>query len=282
MKGENAVFEMLDGTRIHARVRENGKRTWLVCVHGIGEHLERHSYLPEYFGHNFNVFQYDLRGHGKSGGRRAYVEDFTIFFEDLAQVLGELRTNYRMQRYVLFGHSLGGLIACGFLRDYCPEENLPVYLALSSPPVSLGGIGGRLHRALPPRLVSVLGNFPLSIKLNGTIDLCGLSHDPRVAEQYVTDPLTHKRLETRLLVQTSWAVNEVFGRGPLNINVPGHCTMGSKDQIVDPEAAEKFFAKEDTIEFKLFPDAFHEIHNEIAKFKKSYLSYLEENLLAHS
>ena len=66
---------MKDGVELHAKIQETGSPIWLIHTHGIGEHLDRHQYLTDLFGKDFNIFQYDLRGHGRSLGPSAYVEE---------------------------------------------------------------------------------------------------------------------------------------------------------------------------------------------------------------
>ena len=68
-----------DGTPLRCLIRETGCSKWLIVTHGLGEHLERHEYILKLFSQNFNIAIYDVRGHGRSGGTRAYVENFENF-----------------------------------------------------------------------------------------------------------------------------------------------------------------------------------------------------------
>ena len=87
---EEKFIKMPDGVELHGQIREVGSQIWLIATHGIGEHLGRHNYLIDLFGHDFNVFQYDLRGHGQSQGKPAYIEDFFQYMEDLQEIINYL------------------------------------------------------------------------------------------------------------------------------------------------------------------------------------------------
>src|SRR3990167_8856677 len=104
------TIKMHDGVEISCQIKEMGGPIWLVATHGIGEHQERHQYLSDIFGQYFNVFRYDLRGHGRSGGPRGDISSFGQYMEDLNELIQFLHQEYRMKRYVLFGHSMGALI----------------------------------------------------------------------------------------------------------------------------------------------------------------------------
>ena len=75
---ENRFIQLRDGIKIHSQIKEVGGPLWIVFTHGLGEHLGRHNYLHGLFSNNFNIFQYDLRGHGRSEGKRAYIKDFHV------------------------------------------------------------------------------------------------------------------------------------------------------------------------------------------------------------
>jgi len=56
----------------------------LLVVHGIAEHSGRYTNLVNYFvPKGYAVYSFDLRGHGKSDGKRSYVERFSYYLDDL-------------------------------------------------------------------------------------------------------------------------------------------------------------------------------------------------------
>ena len=84
---ETKNLKMRDGVNIYMQVKEIGSPYWVISIHGVGEHLNRHQYISELLGQDFNILQFDLRGHGKSGGKRAYVDSFKDYYEDLFEIL---------------------------------------------------------------------------------------------------------------------------------------------------------------------------------------------------
>ena len=134
MLGEQNFIKMRDQIELHSHIYENGKDKWLIITHGIGEHLGRHLYQKELLGSDFNILLYDLRGHGLSMGRDAYVNRFQDFICDLEQVIYYLKNRYRMEKFSLFGHSMGALIVSSFLQNQVRAETYPTSCLLYTSP----------------------------------------------------------------------------------------------------------------------------------------------------
>jgi alpha-beta hydrolase superfamily lysophospholipase len=147
---DKKFLKMRDGAELYTQVKESGSPVWIIATHGVQEHLERHKYLVDLFGHDFNIFQYDLRGHGRSTGKRAYIEDFSLYMEDLLEITRFLKDKYRMERYVLFGHSMGALITCAFIQNYVDESIYPERLIVNAPPCGADdGLMSSIVKVLP-------------------------------------------------------------------------------------------------------------------------------------
>ncbi len=95
-----------------------GTRAPVLLVHGFGQnryawHLPSRSLVNHLARQGFDVFNLDLRGHGRSrhlGARRSRgVEDYV--HEDLPSAVGEVRALSGGRPVFLVGHSLGGLIS---------------------------------------------------------------------------------------------------------------------------------------------------------------------------
>lgn len=265
---------MRDGIELHTCIKENGSPVWLIATHGIGEHLARHHYLSELCGKDFNIFQYDLRGHGMSMGDRGYVADFSLYREDLLEIITFLRNKYKMQRYVLFGHSMGALITAAFIQQYTDDEYYPERLVLNAPPAGMPGALGEVIKYAPSSLIEKLSSLSMGTRLGGLVDLRNLSHDPHVYEDYIGDELNCQKLHTKLLLGLVNTSKQVFSR-PIRPKCPAYCSVGSEDQIVSVGALKHYFSMVDkSFQFKIFDGAYHEIHNEIEKYRKPYFEYL--------
>lgn len=272
---DKKFVKMRDGAELYVQIKETGSPVWIVATHGIGEHMERHKYIPELFGHDFNIFQYDLRGHGRSTGRRAYVTDFSLYMEDLKEIIRFLEEKYRMDRYILFGHSMGALITCAFMQNYVEDERYPERLVVNAPPCGVSGVLGKVVKFLPAAFFSGACEIPYSIPVGGLVDLEALSHDPRTKEDYIKDPLNSVKLESKLVFELMKTAQATFAR-PIRSRCPSFATVGGSDRVVGAADVIEYFTHVDkSFNFKVFDGAYHEIHNEIEKYRKPYLDHLK-------
>lgn len=67
----NKGLILRDGIELYLDISSINKSKWIVHTHGVGEYAGRHYWLVEEFSHDYNVIRYDLRGHGRSSGKRA-------------------------------------------------------------------------------------------------------------------------------------------------------------------------------------------------------------------
>ena len=67
----------------------------MALVHGFGEHCGRYGPMADYLNsQKIAVVTLDLRGHGKSEGRRGVVKSYDEFREDLAALLAKTQALY--------------------------------------------------------------------------------------------------------------------------------------------------------------------------------------------
>jgi alpha-beta hydrolase superfamily lysophospholipase len=272
---DNKFIKMRDGTEICVKIKETGSPVWIVATHGIGEYMDRHKYIPELFGHDFNIFQYDLRGHGRSPGRRTYLNDFSLYMEDLKEIIIFLEDKYRMDRYILFGHSMGALITCAFMQNYVEDERYPERVVVNAPPCGASGLLGKIIKVLPTPFFSTACEIPYSLPISGLVNLEYLSHDPHTKEDYINDPLNSLKLESKLIFELMKCAQSTFSR-PIRAKCPSFITVGGSDKVVGVKDVVEFFTHVDkSFNLKIFDGAYHEIHNEIEKYRKPYFEYLK-------
>ena len=273
---DKKFFKMRDGTEICVQIKETGSPVWIVATHGIGEHMDRHKYLPELFGHDFNIFQYDLRGHGRSTGRRAWVNDFSEYMEDLKEIIRMLEEKYRMERYILFGHSMGALITSAFMQNFVEDARYPERFVMNAPPCGADGLLGKIVKVIPPAFFKGACNLPYTIPIGGLVDMNYFSHDPRTKEDYIKDPLNSLKIESKLIFELMKTAQDTFSR-PLRSKCPSFASIGGSDRVVGTVDAIEYFKNVDkSFNFKLFDGAYHEIHNEIEKYRKPYFDHLKQ------
>ena len=278
MNGEKKMIKMSDGIHIHAEIHESTKDRWLLVTHGIGEHLGRHkNYILDLFSSTHNIAFYDLRGHGISEGKKAWIDDFKVFYHDLSSVVEYLKKEYRLEKLSLFGHSMGGLITAGYIQQ---GQFLvkPDKVFLNAPPAGIPGFLGKLVNLVKTPWLKKLSEKQDGVYLKGLVDLKQLSHDQTVRENYISDDLCQLSLNTSLLLQMIKESREVFSK-PFNFNGEIFCSVGSADKIVSAQSLVEYFSFIDkSVRFKLIEGSFHEIHNEINNYRDPYFEFLKTSL----
>ncbi len=277
MNNEYRDIISFDGTPLKCLIRETGSSKWLIVTHGLGEHLGRHEWILKLLSQNFNIAIYDLRGHGRSGGKKAWVSDFTDYLKDLQAVLDYLRKEFNLSKFSLYGHSMGGLITAAYVQNMARPEAYPEKVFLSSPAVAGPGVLGLVMKSLPGFFFDNMTKVP-SLPLGGVLNLRRLSHDSRVYEAYVKDEFVQLRIHTKLYVEILKAARDVFAR-PLRAECPIFCTIGTEDGLVSSKLLLAYFKKiEKNTQLKVFDGGYHELHNEVEKYRKPFLNFVRESL----
>jgi len=159
-----------------------GASAAVLMVHGLGEHSGRYEHVGARFAERgFDVVMLDNRGFGASGGRRAYVDSFSQFQDDVEDQLAAIRKLGLPT--VLLGHSLGGLISTGYCTSGRP---LPDALVLSGPPLGyeLEGSEKILKMAGP-----LIRRFRPGFEVRDEFDPANYATNITVGERFFEDPL---------------------------------------------------------------------------------------------
>ncbi|MEM9562980.1 MAG: lysophospholipase [Actinomycetota bacterium] len=245
------VAETGDGTaQLRRRWAVDDPAAAILLVHGIGEHSGRYQHVGRFFADRvFDVAAFDNRGFGRSGGARGHVERFRFFLDDIEERLAERRL--LGVPVVLFGHSLGGLMAADYLVGDRPQPDLAV---LSSP--ALAADVPRWQRMAAP----VLGRVRPTMFFPSEIEGGGLSRDPEVQRAYAEDPLLVAGATARLGLSVFRAMERVNER-MTRLRVPTYVLHGGDDPVVPPSASEPL-ADLDGVTRRLWPGLLHECLNE--------------------
>lgn len=231
----------------------------VMLVHGLGEHAGRYEHVARRLNDwGFAVRGYDQYGHGESGGLRGGLPSDNRLVEDLADVLTSTRA--RMDRdtpLILFGHSMGGLVAARMVAlGLVPVEGL----VLSSPAFD---IGMNLWRRL---LLEVLPAIAPNLRVRHGFDPRGLSHDLQVVQAYQQDRLVHDRISGRLARFMVEAGSACIEAAPA-WQVPTLLLYADADQVVSPRGSQAFAraAPARVVETHGFDGYYHEIFNEVGR-----------------
>lgn len=232
-------------------------RAHLLLVHGIAEHAGRYAHVASRFAlGGIETHAYDLRGFGASGGRRAYVEQWSQYHDDLEDQLVAVRAAAGGLPVVLYGHSMGGLIALGYVLAVPPRRQ-PDFLVLSAP--AIAAIVARWKRSL----AEVLGRVVPRLEVANDLPAGGLSRDPQVEAAYRSDPLNVHRTTARLGRELFRAQARVERRLAeiQALPIPTYVLHGTDDPIVPVSSSASLEGREHVTR-RVYPGLRHEMHNE--------------------
>jgi len=235
-------------------------RAHLAVVHGYGEHSGRYAPFAAWMtARGYAVHACDLRGHGRSPGKRGHVDRWQDFFGDTSALLASIRERYGDAPIVLVGHSMGGLIAL----TYAIKRPQGLAAVIASGP-------GLRTQMKVPAWKTTLGNimsgvFP-SLSMPNGIDPNHISHDPEIVSAYIADPLNHNKVTARWYTEFTkageWALQNAG-----KLTLPALILQGGADPIVDPGGAKAFFdgIRHNNKKHIEYPGLYHEILNEPEK-----------------
>jgi len=261
----------------------------VVClVHGIGEHSGRYAHEAEAFAkEGYALFTTDLRGHGKSEGIQGHASSIEVLMQDVDLLLKQASVRYPGLPMILYGHSLGGILA--------------LHYGLKRKPVVKGVLvtSPALHSSLEQQAIKVLaakilGALVPKMTLASGLNVNAISHDLEVIKAYNNDPLVHDRISVglgKVLLQVCKYNLDHAGE----FSLPLLLMHGSADAIAFPSSSIEFWralaskhdiliqnqnaleVRREVIQFSkplegkcslvLWEGGFHELHNEPVKLK---------------
>ena len=181
-------FKVRDGVELYLEKHlvDNPKAT-VIIVHGLGENQSRYEWVTNQLNSSgYNVYRYDHRGHGRSGGKRGYVKHFSVIINDLDEIVDYAKKEENTSVYLL-GHSMGGFIVNNYGTHH--SDKLAGIVSSAAPGIILNMV--KILTKIPFKLI---GWVNYKNALGGA-----LSHDPQVQIDYEADPYNLKKFKIRLL-----------------------------------------------------------------------------------
>lgn len=235
------------------------RRGNILLIHGFGEHSARYEHVAVGLVRSgYDVFAFDVRGHGQSEGPRGFVMDFDLYMQDVAEMfkVGRKQLGEEVPWFVL-GHSNGGLISMQYaLRR---PEGITGFAVTS--PFCAVAMKVPAWKTTAGRLLSrIIPKLGLPADINPEF----VSRDAHVVKVYGEDPLNHGIATARWFTETTTAQADLLERAPM-IKQPLLMLVGGSDKIADPEVAQRVYQRVGSSdrELEVYTEMYHEILNEL-------------------
>ncbi len=229
----------------------------VVCLlHGLGEHTSRYSHFAGVLaGGGFAMMGADLRGHGRSEGKKGHFPSIEPVMQDMDILLEQARKRYPNIPLFLFGFSLGGILVLHYGLKRKPDVQ----------GVIAGGPGLRTSLENQPVkvfLAKVLGSLFPGLSLSSGLNPDDLTRNREVVQAYKNDPLVQHKA-TLGFAKTMIAVNKWTLEHAREFSLPLLIMHGKADKIAFFSGSADFAERAgDRCTLAVWDDALHELHNE--------------------
>jgi acylglycerol lipase len=243
-----------------AWIPESSARGVICLVHGVGEHVGRYQADGEALARaGYILAGFDIRGFGRSAGRRGHTPSLEAYFKDIDSFLDQVSQKYPGLPRFLYGNSMGAIL----ILAYVPVRQPSVSGAIAT----AAGLKTSLQeQKFKVFLAKFLGSIIPELTMVSGIDAQLLSRDPQVAVDYENDPLVHHQ------VTTSWgktmlAAIDVAMENACSYPIPLLLMHAGHDRISYPSGSQGFYdlSPKDKVDFKLWEDCEHELHTDLEK-----------------
>jgi alpha-beta hydrolase superfamily lysophospholipase len=248
MSTREATFDGSEGTVFYRAWQPSASpRRIVLVVHGYAEHSGRYAHLAAALtAAQCAVYAQDHIGHGRSDGERALITDFDNVVSDLHTLARIAAAENPDLLTLLIGHSMGGLLASRYAQHHPGVAGL----------VLLGAVIGDWAWARDTLAQAYMPDPPT--------DWSGMSRDPRIVQQYSTDPLVYRGRYKRPLLEAEMRALDGFNAEINVLTMPVLLLHGSDDPFVDFRTSLQTAATLPTpdLTVRIFPGARHELVNE--------------------
>jgi len=235
-------------------------RAVVVICHGVNSHGGQYLWAAEQFvSRGLAVYAVDLRGRGRSDGRRFYVDDISEYVSDVAAVIRIAKAREPGLRVFLLGHSAGGVVSCTYALDNQSElaglicESFA--FKVPAPDFALAIIKGLSY--LAPRL-------PV-LKLKNK----DFTRDPKAVQALNDDPFTANEIQPAKTVAALVRADERLKKEFPRIMLPVFILHGTVDKATVPSGSRFFYetagSKDKTLQ--MYEGHFHDLLNDFGKEK---------------
>lgn len=236
-------------------------RSWLpqaapkaivLLSHGFNSHSGQYAWVAEQLVKSgYAAYAGDLRGRGKSEGKRFYVDSFSDYIADISGVADITRSRHPGLKLFVLGHSAGGVVATSYTLDN---------------PDKVAGLicESFAYRVPAPEfaldfITFLSGFFPNAnaLKLNNA----HFSRDPAVVKALNDDPLIKDETEPMKTVGEMWKADRRLQISFGKIRTPTLILHGTEDKATSYPGSEEFYKNSGAADktLKLYKDHYHDL-----------------------
>lgn len=258
MKHSNFSWNSNDGIAFFAQKWEGNEvpKAVICLIHGMGEHSGRYAqWAKSFVNDGYAVAAYDQRGHGKTGGNRGHAPSFDALYDDAEVFLSKVKEYFPNNKYVIYGHSMGGDVVSNLLIRRKPHVDAGI---LSSPYFRMAFEAPKLKVTLGKWMENILPTLTLPTGLNAN----HISRDPEEVRKYKSDPLVHDKISAKMGMQLIDNGEYAIAHAR-EITIPLLVLHGTGDMLTSHKATQEFVANGGAnITSKFYEGLYHEMHNE--------------------
>jgi len=228
----------------------------ILLIHGHSDHGGRFTLVAEAFAKEGFIFMApDLRGNGKTEGKRGHFDTLDQMMDDIKFLLEVCKKSHPGIPVMLYSQSMGGNLAINYALRFpdgikCVVASSP-WLRLTKPP------------AAPVQwLAAILKKISPSFIIPNGLNADDLCHDKEISLAYVNDNLNHGKVSVSTFFNIKesgeWAIKNAS-----TLKIPVLLMHGDADPITSYAASQEFHQNSNSfLTFRAYKGLFHELHNE--------------------
>lgn len=236
----------------------SGAKTVVLVHHGLGEHIGRYdTFARALVPAGVSVWGYDVRGHGRSVGKKGDAEGLGQLAEDLDVLIPVLLERSGCERVVLLGHSMGAAAVLWYLlsRDRHPAIER---VMISAPPLEVERTPVLRVKLAAAR---VLRKVSPSLTLPSGIPAEGISSVPAEVARYRADPRVHDKVSAQLGWSLLHDAPRIVGKAGA-LEVPVLLWHGVDDPVALVEGGRALAGALPNVDYHEIAGGRHESHHE--------------------
>ena len=233
----------------------------MLC-HGYAEHARRYDHVAQRFGEaGLVTYALDLRGHGRSGGKRVYLKDISEYTDDFHHLVAIAAAAHPGLKRVVLGHSMGGGVVFAYGVEHPDDYALMV---LSGPAVYAQDAVSSVMISVAKVVGSILPGLPVE-----QLPTEAVSRDPDVVAAYMADPMVHHGKLPAGIAKALLSVGETMPRRASALTAPLLVVHGGQDKLIPVAGSERLVECVGSADatLKVYPELYHEVFNEPERAK---------------